>query len=109
MKWMLTLPLVAVIFLSGCAGDTAVAFGSAGKPLLQAVKTDIGRKDASKVERVIELVNNNHKKGNMSTDERDAMIKICGYMSAGEWEEASKLAEACWTETGKELGGGATK
>jgi hypothetical protein len=102
--------LVCVLALSvalvGCGGDSPVAFGSAGKPLLERLRNYVEQKNAKDIDRVVELAKGNMEKGNMSLNERDAVIKICDYIKAGDWDSAKKLVDACLTETGKSLGPG---
>ena len=108
-RQFLGLGLVAMIGLvTGCGGDTPVAFGSTGKPILEQLKKSIEQKDTKLVDRIITIVKGNREKGNMSTDEQNAVVKICEYMKAGNWEAAQKLLDGCMTETGKTVGSTAT-
>lgn len=106
MIWRGLCAVVLAVAVVGCGGDRAVAFGSAGKPILEQLKKSVEQKDTKIVDRVLVIVKGNREKGNMSTDEYEAVAKICGYMSAGDWESAQKLVEGCLSETGKTLGPG---
>ncbi|MBX9655746.1 hypothetical protein K2Y11_19185 [bacterium] len=99
----IALVLMSAVFIVGCAGEPPVAFGSTGKPLLESLRQAIAKKDAKIADRVLTLAQGNKEKGNMRSDEFDATRKICEYMKAGKWEEASKLAEGCATQTNKNI------
>ena len=95
--------IVSAVFITGCGGEPPVAFGSTGKPLLDALRTAINAKDASKADRVMTIAQGHKDKGGMRSDEFAVTKKICEYMKAGKWEDAQKLAEGCAAETGKSL------
>jgi hypothetical protein len=90
----------------GCGGDVPVAFGSTGKPLLDRVKANVATKNTKDNEKIRGLVQTNHEKGNMISDEKTAMLQILDYMDKGDWEAAQKLVDGCVAETNKSLGPG---
>ena len=90
----------------GCGGDVPVAFGSTGKPLLERVQANVASKNTKDNEKIRNLVQTNHEKGNMIADEKTAMLQILDHMDKGNWEAAQKLVDGCITETSKSLGPG---
>jgi hypothetical protein len=98
--------VLGVVLLVGCGGDAPVAFGSTGKPLLERVKSNVASKNTKDNEKIRNLAQTNQEKGNMTTDEKNAMIQILDYMDQGNWEAAQKLVDGCITETSKTLGPG---